>query len=148
MKVKEIPRIVYDRVYVAQDGREFKTMEECEAYEISIDDILKRKKEVEKAVKKLEIKEIFDHCWIRTDRCFISDNSAFAWYKLNNEDDLELLEEYFDEAIYIGRQINYPDIVCIEQWDDGYNYAFVSDMIEEVKDYFKDLGYKVMIEKE
>ena len=148
MRVKEIPRTVYDRVYVAQDGREFKTMEECEAYEISIDDILKRKKEVEKAVKKLEIKNMEGSCWITTDGHYVSEMADFNWYKVNNEDDLELLEEYFDEAIYIGRQINYPDIVCIEKWDDEYNYAFVSDMIEEVKDYFKDLGYKVTFEKE
>lgn len=148
MRVKEIPRTVYDRVYVAKDGREFKSMEECETYEISIDDILKRKKEVEKAVKKLEIKNMEGSCWITTDGHYVSEMADFNWYKVNNEDDLELLEEYLDEAIYICRQINYPDIVCIEDWDGEYIYAFVSDMIEEVKDYFKDLGYKVTIEKE
>lgn len=148
MRVKEIPRTVYDRVYVAKDGKEFKSMEECETYEITIDDILKRKKEVEKAVKKLEIKNMEGSCWITTDGHYVSEMADFNWYKVNNEDDLELLEEYLDEAIYIGRQINYPDIVCIEYWDGEYNYAFVSDMIKEVKDYFKDLGYKVTIEKE
>lgn len=148
MRIKEILRTVYDRVYVAKDGKEFKSMEECEAYEITIDDILKRKKEVEKAVNKLEIKNMEGSCWITTDGHYVSEMANFNWYKVNNEDDLELLEEYLDEAIYIGRQINYPDIVCIEDWDGEYNYVFVSDMIEEVKDYFKDLGYKVTIEKE
>ena len=148
MRIKEIPRTVYERVYVAKDGKEFKSMEEREAYEITIDDILKRKKEVEKAVNKLEIKNMEGSCWITTDGHYVSEMANFNWYKVNNEDDLELLEEYLDEAIYIGRQINYPDIVCIENWDGEYNYVFVSDMIKEVKDYFKDLGFNVIFEKE
>ena len=60
MRIKEIPRTVYDRVYVAKDGREFKSMEECEAYEITIDDINKENIEDETIEKmKDAIVEVF-----------------------------------------------------------------------------------------
>lgn len=152
MRVKEIPRTVYDRVYVAKDGREFKSMEECEAYEISIDDVLKRELEVAEAVEKLEIKDMEDYCWITTDGAYVSDNAHFKWYELNNEEDLKMLDEFYNDNdcdyLNIDKKINYPDIVCVEDWEGEISAYLVSKMIKEVANYFERLNYKVTIEKE
>ena len=77
-------------------------------------------------------------------------NNVFQWYKVKNKDEFDVLNRACLNCLNEPR--NYPEIICVETvgydpyMDDAYNYH-MSDMMEDTKDFWNNLGYKVTFEK-
>ena len=132
-------------VYVTDDGKEFKTEKECINYEKN----LLKEREIE-AAEKLRIPDLDEFLPLDTDG-LVNDNNTFRWYKVKNKEDFDILNTAYKEAL--TRPDNYPEIICVEtvgyipHMDDAYNYH-TSRMMEDTKNFWKKLGYKVTFEKE
>ena len=149
------------KIYEAMDGRKFYTKLECEKYELELfelkqkeleeSDEYKRKKADIKRLREISINfygipineyHLDPDCWY------------FTWFKVNNDEDVNLLQEYVDENI--GYPASYPSYICVESEEEffydektcdvGGQYALLFDScIREVKWFFGKFGYDVQI---
>ena len=133
--------------YIADDGREFASVRDCEQYEKAE----KRKIFIDKA-EKLRIKELEDLMPLVLDETM--EHHEYRWYKLQNENDYNILSEAYS-GNYFGEPVSYPAIMCVETYDyycddyDGDAYSFTLDKCkEDTIKFWERQGYKVMIEKE
>lgn len=138
-QIQEIP------VYIADDGTEFNTKAECWEYEVQN----KRKAQIEKA-KKLRITELDDVMPLVDEEMYIND--TYIWYKLTNENDFKIVAEAYDGSRNFTEPLKYPSIMCVESqigeyYGDTYNYL-LSDCKLATECFWKQMGYKVTIEKE
>lgn len=137
-------------VFVAEDGVVFDTAKECVDYE------KKRKRWIfiEEA-EKLRIGKL-DGIMPVTDIEHREDNK-YSWYTIRNKDDLDLIAKAcgyhnFDEASPM--EINCPEILCVETLDyaeeyEGEIYCYtLSSIMENIKEFMEEFGYKVEFEKE
>lgn len=129
--------------FIAFDGKEFKTKNECEMYEMRI----LRNQQIDKS-EKLRIYELTEVIPVVVKD---ADPAAyFRWYKIESEDDFKLLEGIYDYVFDENEPQTYPDIVCIETDDiyatTGYAY-YLSDMKEYIEDLFDKMGYEVEFKK-
>lgn len=123
--------------YIADDGREFASVRECEQYE---------------KAEKLRIKELEDSMPLVLDETM--EHHEYRWYKLQNENDYNILTEAYS-GNYFGEPASYPVIICVETYDyycddyDGDAYIFTLDKCkEDTIKFWERQGYKVTIEKE
>ena len=75
------------------------------------------------------------------------DDHNYIWYKINNEEELELLRKAYDYRI--GQVEQYPEIICIEAdyyYEDIWDY-YLSDMFKYTKWFWEKFGYTVSFEK-
>lgn len=133
--------------YIADDGKEFSSVRDCEQYEKAE----KRKIFIEKA-EKLRIKELEDLMPLVLDETM--EHHEYRWYKLQNENDYNILSEAYS-GNYFGKPVSYPIIMCVETYDyycdeyDGDAYSFTLEQCkEDTIKFWKRQGYKVTIEKE
>lgn len=128
--VKEI------NTYFADDGKEFATRADCEKYES-----LLKKKETEGALWELRIPELDDITPLHSDPNDFTWYHDFKWYKVNNEDDVNKLEQMYVDAGYIINSFNcdtYPNLLGIEEADNEvYSYT-LTEMKDFVKRFFED----------
>jgi hypothetical protein len=123
------------QVYEAFDGKQFNTEEECVEYENKANKELQARNKAEMLIVLRD--------YIPPGTTDIDDNSYIAWYKLENEDEFELLYAAFDE---IDEPKEYPALICVESgygWYNGYDLAC---SIRYVKELFGKLGFDVSIE--
>ena len=148
------------KVYEAMDGRRFYTKFECEKYELEL-----KQRELEESDeykrKKVEINKLKEMCINFygipiIEHCLDPDCWYFTWFKVNNDEDFNLLQEYVDDDI--GYPTSYPSYVCVESeaeffynektCDVGGQYAILlDDCIKEAKWFFDKFGYDVQITK-
>lgn len=137
MKIIEKKEIVEKVIntYIAKDGKEFNNERDCLWYEKQL--------ETEEAINKADrfkIESMDNYIPINTDGC-MSENSYYRWYKVENDNDLRLLEKAYE--IKLTAPTTYPEIICIEEYDiDCYDY-YMRDMIEVTKGFWNRLGYEV-----
>lgn len=124
-------------VFVADDGVLFKTKSECIEYER----IMKRK-----PINKLHIEKL-DGLVPLTDG-MTCDSNEFYWYKVNNEDDFNTLNSYYEGKVCEPNV--YPNILCLEvsEWCIGNRYSFdvysyeLTDIMDSVKEFMNEFDYK------
>lgn len=131
-------------IYVADDGKEFKTKRECISYEKN----LEKERKIE-AAERLRISDLDEFVPLSTDG-LVNENNTFRWYKVKNEEEFNILNRAYLNNL---QPDNYPEIICVETvgiepyMDDAYDYH-TSRMMENTKNFWEKLGYKVAFEKE
>lgn len=149
MEIRTEKRVVEEEVctYIASDGKEFARKVDCEIYE----DLLRRRDFIEQAesllIEGLDIMPLTD------DDCPLEHN-YYYWYKINNPDDFEVLKEALnDEWVFSEKEVNYPEIICIEsntenqyESDDVYSYK-LSEIIMDAKRFFNHFGLEMILQK-
>lgn len=132
------------KIYVADDGKEFTTEKECISYEKN----LLKEREI-KAAERLRISDLDEFVPLSTNGLVNGDNT-FRWYKVRNEEEFDILNRAYSNNL---QPDNYPETICVETvghipyMDDAYDYH-TSRMMEDTKNFWEKLGYKVTFEKE
>ncbi|HAU84605.1 MAG TPA: hypothetical protein DCW90_03580 [Lachnospiraceae bacterium] len=137
MQIKKI------EVYIANDGTEFKTKEECVNYEC---------KAIDSAINYYSDKELQDIQPIDFDN-MVGDPGIhnFFWFRINSERSLKDILGAFNLNAQIPR-ISIPDIICIETVDDyhrerdGYLYS-MNEIISETEKFYEKFGYNIEVVK-
>lgn len=130
------------KVYVADDGMEFYTREECDIYEFN-----KGKKKFKELTDKLRIKELNGTIPLNDDG-LPNDMNDFRWYKIKDKQDFDFLKRTYN--CNFDEPSSYPDIICVEvdkcfPYDSCCNYN-MTDINKTVSDFYKKLGYRVIFE--
>lgn len=129
-------------VYVAEDGREFDTKEECELHEKR----MKREALVEKA-KKFCVQGLKNVMPLVNQQT--SEESVYDWFHVKDREMFLFLKELFRlDGEYNG---NYPALLCVEFVDEEYGtdaYLYtMEDCINSTKDFWKKFGVELDIEQ-
>lgn len=148
--MKEITKVMYE----AFDGTKFDTVTECCEYEKQ-----KEKERIEKVKADVENlrKMALPHYMIPLgEHSLDPENWWFSWFKVNNDKEAELLDEYVRcENV---SELNYPAYVCVESYYDffqneekgyiGGEYAVTLDQcINEAKFFFEQFGLEMTLTK-
>lgn len=82
------------------------------------------------------------------------DGNEFYWYKVNDEDDFNTLNAYYEGKIDEPRE--YPNLLCLEVNEcyingllmfDVWSYE-LTDIMDSIKEFMEEFCYKVKFEKE
>ncbi|MBO5371738.1 MAG: hypothetical protein J6A75_03355 [Lachnospiraceae bacterium] len=153
MKVKETKKVVETVVttYVAEDGTEFNTMQDCEKYESD--------KHREKLIKEAEkLRMDIDVCSLDTQGSEINDNNIFAWYEIKSKEDYLTLARVFPNELREDYELpSYPDIMCVETayyredaeyglYEDHY-ISYLSAMKNDCVQFWEKFGYECTLTK-
>ena len=133
--------------YIADDGKEFATKADCEKYES-----LLKKKEAEDALWELRIPELDDITPLHSDPDDFTSYHSFHWYKVENEEDVDKLEQMYEDAGYYIQYFEcdqYPNLLGVEESDgEVYSYS-LTETQERVKNFFKaNFNIEVKYERE
>lgn len=144
MKIKTTKEIreVEVQTYVADDGTEFKHLNDCYQHEDNL-----KKQELEACLKGIE-ENLAAEGFTPLDGCEYYEYNNYRWFKPKNIEEVEALNNYFN--IVYGR-IDKDDInewVCIEESDYDVYIAHLRDSVEQIQKFLSLFGYKVTIEKE
>ena len=141
-------------VYEAIDGTRFNTKEACMKYE----DELSRKEieyyeeaieKVKRDAKKLRKMMLPDDFCPLNEHNLDPDSWYFTWFKVNNDEEVELLNKYLDDKITFD--LEYPTYICVEsegvficdEEDDitiGQYVKTLDNSIKEAKWFFEHFG--------
>lgn len=147
------------KVYEAVDGTKFNTKEACMEYETELsrknkeDD--ERIAEVKKDAEKLREMVLPDDFIPLNEHYLDPDNWYFTWFKVNNDEELMLIDKYVSDTVF---DLKYPTYVCVESESEffsddgdinggGYIITLNSN-IAEAKWFFKQFGMEIEITKE
>ena len=129
-------RTIKINTYVAEDGKEFNTQRECLDYENEL-----KKSDVMKQLDEMRIPELDDITPLHSDPNDFTWYHDFRWYKVNNEDDVNKLEQMYVDAGYIINSFDcdtYPNLFGIEEADNEvYSYTF-TEMQNLVSTFFNE----------
>ena len=132
-------------VYVAMDGKEFASEEQCKEYE----DNLKRKQVVEKA-EMMRIKHLDGVNPLDIDG-MARDEQRHTWFGLKDEQDWKTLKAACVGKIKGDMPETYPCIICLEEEGDVYGdypWAYTLDeMLKATKCFWEKFGYEVELRK-
>ena len=125
---KEMQTVITKQtVYVAEDGTEFRERHECLDYEWR-----KFKKPL---LAKLQRAEKADGL-SNFSNSYTSDDYDYTWYKINTQEDADIIEEVYGISVEVGKW------VCIEDTNDDYYDSTLEDGLEYVKKLLDALGYE------
>ena len=148
MEIKTTKRLVEieDKVYIAQDGKEFATLKECEDYESNLEN-----QSLLEAIALLELKELENLPPLDTDAQYISDNHIFKWYKVNTLEEFEMVRKAI-EGNWGGwsAPVSYPETICVEidDYDPNSTYMYkLSDMKNSTIGFWECFGLSVEFKK-
>lgn len=130
-------KIVNVAVYIANDGNLFDNEIECLKYEESI-----AKEKLVVNTKNLLVEKL---CHMPCDGIERYERNIFDWYKINNKQELALINELYNSDLEIH---SFPEYVCIEHSDTDVLDGFVSTLQEcedYVKQFFKAFDKKVIV---
>lgn len=142
MQIKVAKRMVEveEKTYIAFDGTEFATEEECRKHEENIEE-----QKIKSEAESLEIKELEDTYPLDVDANYISDNHCYKWYKVNNVEEYTMVARaYRSDDFYTLN--TYPEIICVEYEDYWGKDAWVhllSDMKIATEYFWKRHGFDV-----
>lgn len=154
MQIKETKKMVETVVttYIAEDGKEFPTIEECKRYE--------NNKQRAFLIEEAEKRRLDIHiCTLDTQGSEVCENNLFAWYKINSKEDYLALARVYPEHLDENYELpSYPDIMCIETnyaggVDEEYNEStdhyiyYLSAMKKNCIDFWNELGYECTLTK-
>lgn len=130
---------IEDRIYIANDGTEFKTETECVEYEKQLDIV-----DLRERADKLRLNALDGTYPLDTDAQYINDNHSYTWYQVCDEEDYNvLLNLYGDDVV---KPCSYPEIICVEYEEDYGNDVWtylLSDMMQSTLIFWKNFGYDV-----
>lgn len=129
-------QVVKYKVFVADDGTEFKTQHECEDYEIA---------QLENKLAKIEQCLLAENC-APFDGAEHTENCSFVWYRPKSREDLDLLEKRYADQTFGDELLG--KWICVD--DDGCGSSWVyclSDSIAYAQNMLKSFGYKSIIAK-
>ena len=136
--VKPIPTEYEKEIYIANDGTEFDTKWKCQKYEEEIE----AKARIE-SIRDLKIE--FEGLPLNDDGCY-SDTSTYRWYKVCNEEELDKVNEAFDDLAIVSQ---FPSFICVEMVDDYYTgdtyIISLEQIISMTQNFFKHFGMEVEI---
>ncbi len=132
-KVKMVEQAVI--TYLSNDGKEFDTMDKCKQHE----------EEMNKINKLL----IHEDGYIPCDGLDSSENYVYSWYKVENEDQLNMINDYYNTD---EQAIKFPEYVCIIKHEDFYTQDFYHTTLKNCKEYvlnffLNGFGIKVTFEE-
>ena len=142
MEIRTEKRVieVEDKIYIAEDGKEFGTQADCMKYEEELQD---EKNNAE--AEKLELKEFERMYPLDCDGQYINDNHNFTWYKVNNEEEFETVKKVYGSDDW-GCIEAYPEIICVEYenyWGKDAWSHLLSDMRNATVYFWKRHGFDV-----
>ena len=129
------------KIYIAFDGKEFGTEEDCRKYEEDIE-----MEEIKAESENFEIKELGGVYPLDVDAQYINDNHCFRWYKVNSIEEYEAVAKAYkcsDDWVALR---SYPEIICVEyeeHWGDDAWLHILSDMKEATVLFWKKHGFDV-----
>lgn len=129
-------------VYVAEDGKRFKTERECKQYETEC--VLKKQIEMAEKLRIVKLDE-----FIPLSNQEFNENNTFVWYEVKNKEDFDALNKAY--AYELKEPSLYPEIICVETtgyeayMDDAYGYN-LRDLKQTTEDFWEKFGYKVTFE--
>lgn len=132
-------REVSIKSYIAKDGKEFTSERECRDYE--------ERMEREEACNSIKDLLVYDDtvAKIPCDGGENYENHVWEWYKVENQEQLNRLNVFFNTCAAVEI---FPEYVCIEHYDDDEGYSqTLTNCIDYVKRFFKDFGYGVELTK-
>lgn len=142
--VKPIPKEYETTIYVAEDGKEFNSAEECKRYE--------EEQEFERGLERIDkyrIEEMDGQIPLDDDARY-SFSFYYRWYRVRNEKELKEIQDVYKEDM---PPINkFPTAICMEMTDRIYQYADIyCTPLDHVKfiteEFFEKLGIKVSFEE-
>lgn len=143
MKILKENRTVRQEVeiYQAFDGKKFDKREECEEYE-------EKAQKLKTRLHKMRIDELEGMMPCDGDEHY--ESSDYSWYKVNNADEVEFLNDYYNLSYtYTIKESDAPDIICIEKGSDDDNWAYpLKKSREYVKSLFEGLNIQVTFSDE
>jgi len=134
---KEIKVTKTETIYVADDGKEFKNLYDCRDYEIN-----KRYENI----KKYELESL--RSLVPLDYDGMSDESGFVWYKVNNLEEYNEIENAFSNMEWYHKHSpnSFPATFCIEDYNGWLTMHYLDEIINNTKRYFEKFGLKTTIE--
>lgn len=140
MEKKQKPITVMKDVYVANDGTEWETQQECERHEKEL-----LRKEVLKSIAHMAYaKNIFPIDY-EFDEC---ETYWHQWYKVTSQDDLDKLKQIFDMPAIVVEQ--FPTYIYVESTDELYTRDVHAEKFEDslamIQGFLSHFGLKATFE--
>ena len=141
MEIRVEKRVVEveDKIYIADDGKEFSTKVDCENYEREIEDARLRA-----GAEKFEIKELEDTYPLDTNGQEIQENHCYKWYRVNNAEELNTVANLYNGDF--GEFKTYPQTICVEYeyYHNEFRWIYsLSDMKQSTIEFWKKHGFDV-----
>lgn len=129
-------------IYIAEDGKEFNHECSCKQYER---DLERNRKKAE--IDKMKVAGNVFPPYIVDDIEEIEDETTTTWYRVNNEEELEKICNYYGFSIEIMEHEinNYPEMIAISRYDYEYHRITLSEFIEKSKSFWRNLGLEMML---
>lgn len=141
MRTEIRTKTVNEKIYIANDGTEFMTIDECEEYESKLQNN-KRKKIDHKRIAEL------DGC-IPYMEYVNSDSHDYFWYNIETEEELKMLNEAYYFVSDCDTEL--PETICVEvealdylDYNSDCYWSTLSNMIENLNIFFKNVGYEIV----
>ena len=139
MRTETRTKTVNEKIYIANDGTEFKAISDCREYESKLQNN-KRKKIDHKRIAEL------DNC-IPYMEYANSDSHDYFWYNIETEEELKMLNEAYYFVSDCDAKL--PEIICVEtpgykDYDGDCYWSTLSNMIEDLNIFFKNVGYEIV----
>lgn len=141
IKVVKEMREVEVTTYIAVDGKEFKSLDDCYQHEDNL-----KKKELESCLNGIE-ENLAAEGFTPLDGCEYYEYHNYRWFKPKNIEEVEVLNDYFGLAYGPLDKDDIDEWVCIEETDDDAYTAYLRDSIRQIQTFLSLFGYKVTIEK-
>ena len=126
-------------IYIAEDGKEFDNIIDCEDYEKELESAkLRAEAEV------FELKELEDVYPLDAEGKEVPENHCYKWYKANNTEELNKVANLYNADF--GEFETYPQTICIEYdyYYDEYKWIYaLSDMQRQTIEFWKKHGFDV-----
>ena len=146
-RIKHVKKIVYETIYIAEDGTEFKDEHDCSYYEME-----KRQLDAEKKVDDLLGIKLTNTSY----PTMLSSYPAFEfrYFLIKNEQDLNLfieVYEYWFSKLEKYPQVNketfsYPDVLCIVDFPKGgdeYRLYRINQLCNQFNAFVDELNFVV-----
>lgn len=155
--MKEITKVMYE----AFDGSKFDTATECYEYENKHSEEARKEKEridgIKADVKRLKEMMLPDDIVPICEHYLDPENWWFNWFKVNNDEEAELLDKYVTYGDM--PECRYPAYVCVESAYDFYQdveqgnvggdyIVTLDECIQETKSFFEEFGIRVTLTKD
>lgn len=141
MRTEIRTKTVNEKIYIANDDTEFMTIDECEEYESKLQNN-KRKKIDHKRIAEL------DGC-IPYMEYVNSDSHDYFWYNIETEEELKMLNEAYYFVSDCDTEL--PETICVEvealdylDYNSDCYWSTLSNMIENLNIFFKNVGYEIV----
>lgn len=131
---------VTKRTYISNDDQPFDSESECLNHEKHV--------AIEKILKEIEPLYVYKDDYVPCNGGENQENHLYSWFKVNNQEELDKINEVFNTDAIIE---SFPEYINIERYDetdfDGY-WATLTGCKEYVEKFFREgFGIEVSFDK-